>query len=101
MHQPRHSTALFLFNYSKREMYGVFEADKPGGMNLVKEAWREHGSWRNGNDDAQSPFPAQVHFRIVFHFLPLPGARPSPTTLELPFGALAHPRSLPVGREPL
>ena len=70
------STALFLFNYSKREMYGAFEADKPGGMNLVPAAWREHGGFRNGKagEDA-SPFPAQVHFRIVYDFLPLPESR--------------------------
>ena len=70
------STALFLFNYSKREMYGAFEADKPGGMNLVPSAWREHGSWRNGKGDEDvSPFPAQVHFRIVYDFPPLPESR--------------------------
>ena len=75
MIQP-HSTALFLFNYSHREMYGVFEADAPGGMNLVPEAWRGQGSWRNGKGgDDRSPFPAQVHFRIVKNFPPLPESR--------------------------
>ena len=70
------STAIFLFNYSKREMYGAFEADEPGGMNIVPAAWREHGSWRNGKGGEEtSPFPAQVHFRIVYDFPPLPESR--------------------------
>ena len=69
---PR-KTALFLFNYSKREMYGVFESQEPGGMNLVPEAWRDAGGFRSGKAGADaSPFPTQIRFKTVFNFSPLP-----------------------------
>ena len=65
---PR-ETALFLFNHSRREMYGVFEAQQPGGVNLVPEAFRLS---RRGASPVASPFPNQIPFEIVSSFSPLP-----------------------------
>ena len=43
---------LFLFNYSERKMYGVFEADGPGGSFIKPDAWAGAGG--------DTPYPAQV-----------------------------------------
>ena len=65
---PR-KTALFLFNYSKREMHGVFAAQEPGGINLEPEAFRSATKYGNPN---ASPYPAQIRFNTVSKFPPLP-----------------------------
>ena len=49
-------TPLFLFNYSRRELHGVFTAASKGQMNI-----RPHG-WRGGTTEKTS-FPAQVRVR--------------------------------------
>ena len=81
--EPR-QTALFLFNYSKRQLHGVFEAPEAGGLNLEPEAWKETGRFapragqsgnvmtNNKTAAEESPFPAQVRFNVVHHFPPLP-----------------------------
>ena len=65
-------TALFLFNYSKRQLFGVYEAPSPGGLNLEPEAWKQTGSFvpqrgkggnmmtNNKTAAEESPFPAQA-----------------------------------------
>lgn len=44
---------LFLFNYSDRKLYGVYEAAGPGQMYIDQYAWSSDGSIR-------TPYPAQV-----------------------------------------
>ncbi|CAL9194057.1 uncharacterized protein LOC135586389 isoform X1 [Musa acuminata AAA Group] len=44
---------LFLFSYTNRTMYGIFEAACHGQMNIDPYAWTENGAQR-------TPFPAQV-----------------------------------------
>jgi len=83
-------TALFLFNYTKRTLHGVFEATEPGALNLDGEAWTTAGDKfsklppRSGlkytmtnqrNGGGGSPFPAQVRFQVVHSFPPLPESK--------------------------
>lgn len=80
--QPR-KTALFLYNYSTRELHGVFEAVQPGALNIDPTAWTHATNARRtanacerrrGRPDAparRSPFPAQVRFRIRHNVAPL------------------------------
>lgn len=44
---------LFLFNYSDRQMHGIFEAAGPGQTNIDPYAWSDDGT-------ARTPYPAQV-----------------------------------------
>jgi hypothetical protein len=44
---------LFLFNYSERKLYGIFEATSEGQMNINPYGWTTNGSGR-------TQFPAQV-----------------------------------------
>ena len=44
---------LFLFNYSKRQLHGIFEAASAGQMNINPYGWTQDGS-------KKTPFPAQV-----------------------------------------
>lgn len=65
-------TPLFLYHYTERVMYGVFEATSRGLENIVPWAWKRdtpHGGAQG------SPFPAQVQFRYKYRFLPLPEAK--------------------------
>ena len=54
--RSKHS-AIFLLNMETREMFGVFEADGGGGMDLEPEAWA--GQSYNGRKTSR--FPAQVN----------------------------------------
>lgn len=44
---------LFLFNYTKRQLHGIFEAASPGQMNIDPYGWTKDGSKR-------TLYPAQV-----------------------------------------
>lgn len=44
---------LFLFNYSDRQLHGIFEAAGPGQMNIDLYAW-------SNNKSVKTPYPAQV-----------------------------------------
>ena len=79
-----HQTALFLFNYSRRTLHGVFEATEPGAMNLDPDAWTSASGYvqgagrhygKNGGNSGGSPFPAQVRFHVVHAFPPLPESK--------------------------
>ena len=78
--QP-YSTALFMYNYTRKRLYGVFEATAPGGLNLDPTAWRNAMMASRklatlGKSTSQgSPFPAQVRFQVVHEFPPLPENR--------------------------
>lgn len=48
---------LFLFNYSDRKLYGIFEAASPGQMNINPYGWTMDGSQRTF-------YPAQVQIRV-------------------------------------
>ncbi|KQJ91511.1 uncharacterized protein LOC100841770 isoform X2 [Brachypodium distachyon] len=52
---------LFLFDYTERKLYGVFEATSDGGMNINRAAFRSNGR----------TYPAQVCFNIVWKCRPL------------------------------
>jgi hypothetical protein len=60
-------TALFLFNYTTRQLQGLFVAAQPPGINIEPIAWtnkrRRNGSGRR--EDTTSPYPAQVRMREV------------------------------------
>jgi hypothetical protein len=67
-------TALFLFNFTTRELHGVFVASSPGRLNLDGDAWKRSLYHRPGSARAgagTSPFPSQVKFAIVREFSPL------------------------------
>ena len=52
---------LFLFNYSTRQLHGVYVRDGEPTMNLEPQAWAHH---RKPNDrQDRSPYPAQVRWR--------------------------------------
>jgi len=86
LHKIRpYETALFLYNYSSRKLFGVFEATAAPGLNLEPDAWRSaaqasnrldvlarnNASRRTGAESGGSPFPAQVRFQVVHEFKPL------------------------------
>uniref|UniRef100_A0ACD5XYX4 Uncharacterized protein n=2 Tax=Avena sativa TaxID=4498 RepID=A0ACD5XYX4_AVESA len=52
---------LFLFDYTDRKLYGVFEATSDGGMDICRGAFRYTGR----------TYPAQVCFNIVWKCRPL------------------------------
>ncbi|KAJ4959853.1 hypothetical protein NE237_019763 [Protea cynaroides] len=58
----RDGTFLFLFEYEKRELYGVFQASCDGAMNIVPDAFKSVGKH----------FPAQICFRTIWICDPLP-----------------------------
>ncbi|KAF3333598.1 B2 protein [Carex littledalei] len=55
---------LFLFNYSDRQMHGIFEAAGPGHTNIDPYAWSDDGT-------ARTPYPAQVRIFTKTPCLPL------------------------------
>ncbi|KAF7148494.1 hypothetical protein RHSIM_Rhsim03G0148200 [Rhododendron simsii] len=55
---------LFLFNYSDRKLYGIFEAASHGQMNINAYGW-------TGDGAEYSPYPAQVRVRIQTQCQPL------------------------------
>ncbi|XP_042505263.1 uncharacterized protein LOC122081920 [Macadamia integrifolia] len=52
---------LFLFEYEKRELYGVFQASSNGAMNIAPDAFQSIGK----------QFPAQICFRTIWLCDPL------------------------------
>lgn len=52
---------LFLFNYSTRQLHGVYVRDGPPTMNLEPQAWAQYR--KPGDRQDKSPFPAQVRWR--------------------------------------
>ncbi|GAB2281128.1 hypothetical protein Dimus_015734 [Dionaea muscipula] len=52
---------LFLFEYEKRELYGVYQACSDGGMDLSPKAFKS----------SSNRFPAQVRFRVIWLCSPL------------------------------
>lgn len=50
---------LFLFNYSDRKMYGIYEAAGCGQMNIDPYAWTDGGA-------EKTAFPAQVLTDMCF-----------------------------------
>eukprot|EP01084_Bolivina_argentea_P116556 207081_1 len=60
-------SALFLFNMTERMLHGVFKATGNGEENINPIAWS-----RNKHNARFSPFPAQIPFRVVYEFKPLP-----------------------------
>ncbi|KAM7264057.1 hypothetical protein ACFE04_001740 [Oxalis oulophora] len=55
---------LFLFNYSNRKLYGVFEAACSGKLNINPYGWTSDGA-------AKTQYPAQVQIRIRLQCQPL------------------------------
>ncbi|KAL5742445.1 hypothetical protein ACOSP7_029177 [Xanthoceras sorbifolium] len=55
---------LFLFNYSSRNLHGIFEAASPGQMNINPYGWTDDGSER-------TLYPAQVQVRVRLQCQPL------------------------------
>lgn len=56
---------LFLFNYSDRNLHGIFEAASPGQMNINPYGWTTNGAVR-------TLYPAQVSYEVIsdiFFFL--------------------------------
>lgn len=52
---------LFLFNYSTRQLHGVYVRDGPPAMNIEPQAWAHHR--QVGANSMSSPYPAQVRWR--------------------------------------
>ncbi|XP_060674163.1 uncharacterized protein LOC132804163 isoform X2 [Ziziphus jujuba] len=55
---------LFLFNYSDRKLYGIFESASPGQMNINPYGWTSDGS-------EKTQYPAQVQIRVRLQCQPL------------------------------
>ncbi|KAL4572429.1 hypothetical protein LXL04_019206 [Taraxacum kok-saghyz] len=55
---------LFLFNYTDRTLFGIFEAASSGQMNIDPYAWNVDGSQK-------TPYPAQVQIRVKLQCKPL------------------------------
>ncbi|KAJ3693805.1 hypothetical protein LUZ60_009285 [Juncus effusus] len=66
---------LFLFNYSDRQLHGIFEAAGPGQMNIDPYAWSEDGHIR-------TPFPAQVRIYTRTSCIPVPEAQFKKTIVD-------------------
>lgn len=52
---------LFLFEFEKRELYGVYRASSDGAMDIVPHAFNSSGR----------QFPAQVRFTVIWYCKPL------------------------------
>ncbi|MCD7451948.1 hypothetical protein HAX54_014212 [Datura stramonium] len=66
---------LFLFNYSNRELHGIYEAASCGKMNINPYAWTSDGSGR-------TLFPAQVQIRPCLQCEPLSESLFKPIILD-------------------
>jgi len=66
----KNTSALFLFNMVERELYGVYEPTGKGGENIKPNAWVRKKI--PNSRDRESPFPAQIPFKIIREFKPLP-----------------------------
>jgi hypothetical protein len=73
-------TLIFLFNFSNRQMHGVYIATSDGQENLSLTAWKGLAQKPKPAEDFDldldegSPFPAQCSFGIVEEFAPVPEA---------------------------
>ena len=77
-------TLFFLFNFSDRQLHGLYRASSAGQENLSPDAWAhaipsevsgaEDGESQGGGGEGSTPFPAQCRFEIVEEFMPLPEA---------------------------
>lgn len=56
---------IFLFNYSSREMHGVYRAISKGRVNINPHAWTKEDSKK------KTPFPAQVEVEVLTDRKPL------------------------------
>ena len=58
------STRLFLFNFSRRTIYGVFWAAAPPAINIEPDAWQGNSTRQRRSDrregDSTTPYPLQV-----------------------------------------
>jgi len=81
------ATALFLFNYSTRQLHGVFLRDGPAGMDLEPQAWAHHR--KPGASQSSSPYPAQVRWRALKMCKPIHESlwRDVPTTKQIRNGS--------------
>nr|XP_016436437.1 PREDICTED: uncharacterized protein LOC107762580 [Nicotiana tabacum] len=66
---------LFLFNYSNKELHGIFEAASSGAMSINPYAWTQDGSGR-------TLYPAQVQMRVRLQCQPLPESLFKPIILD-------------------
>ncbi|KAF3659075.1 putative UDP-glycosyltransferase 76E1-like [Capsicum annuum] len=66
---------LFLFNYSNRELHGIYEAASSGNMNINPYGWTSDGSGR-------TLYPAQVQMRPRQLCQPLPESLFKPIILN-------------------
>ncbi|CAH9101105.1 unnamed protein product [Cuscuta epithymum] len=66
---------LFLFNYSDRKLYGIFEAASTAKMYINPYAWTSNGSER-------TQFPAQVQIRVRIQCHPLSEDQFKPIILD-------------------
>lgn len=55
---------LFLFDYSNRRLYGVFEAASDGGYNIDPFAWESNDHPKRRHANTISKYPAQVRVSI-------------------------------------
>ncbi|CAL0312172.1 unnamed protein product [Lupinus luteus] len=60
--QVKAGMILFLFEYEKKHLHGVFKATCDGAINIVPDAFHSSGK----------QFPAQVKFTEIWHCKPLP-----------------------------
>ena len=82
-------TLIFLFNFTDRQLHGVYLATSDGRENISLSAWKGSAPTpRTGRkdeatglevedapgDDEGSPFPAQCTFQLVEEFAPTPEA---------------------------
>eukprot|EP01025_Chloroclados_australasicus_P019075 TRINITY_DN2025_c0_g1_i1.p1 TRINITY_DN2025_c0_g1~~TRINITY_DN2025_c0_g1_i1.p1 ORF type:complete len:311 (+),score=32.02 TRINITY_DN2025_c0_g1_i1:75-935(+) len=57
-------TILFLYNFSTKRLYGIFQAQSKGQFMVNEKAWTQAGI-------PQSPYPAQVKVRRIYDCPPL------------------------------
>uniref|UniRef100_A0A0D9Y3P9 DCD domain-containing protein n=1 Tax=Oryza glumipatula TaxID=40148 RepID=A0A0D9Y3P9_9ORYZ len=63
---------LFLFNYSNRQLHGIFKATSTGQLNIDRFAWMSEQSNDAKTNAKTTPFPAQVRFSTRTECPPLP-----------------------------
>ncbi|KAF3448893.1 hypothetical protein FNV43_RR09609 [Rhamnella rubrinervis] len=66
---------LFLFNYSDRKLYGIFESASPGQLNINPYGWTSDGSER-------TQYPAQAQIRVRLQCQPLLEAQFKPIIVD-------------------
>ncbi|KAB8080087.1 hypothetical protein EE612_000432 [Oryza sativa] len=66
---------LFLFNYSNRQLHGIFKATSTGQLNIDRFAWMSEQSNDAKTNAKTTPFPAQVRFSTRTECPPLPESK--------------------------